>query len=101
MIIVRKIGVVNVIVNIVLMIDRKVWRNEVRDLGIMLLILLMFLEKWFMIFFWGVVLKNDMGECMMLINIFWWRYCDVICDLVVMVMEVKRMNIVCEKFSVL
>lgn len=61
---------VNVIVNIVLMIDRKVWRNEVRDLGIMLLILLMFLEKWFMIFFWGVVLKNDMGECMMLINIF-------------------------------
>ena len=69
MITARKIGVAKVIANIVPVTDRKVRRNEVRDLGTMSSIPLMSLEKRFMILPWGVVSKNDMGECMMLTNI--------------------------------
>lgn len=66
----RKIGVAKVIANIVPITDRKVRRNDVTDLGTMSSIPLMSLEKRFIILPWGVVSKNDMGECMMLTNIF-------------------------------
>ena len=65
----RKMGVAKVIANIVPITDKKVRRNEVIDLGTMSSIPLMSLEKRFMILPWGVVSKNDMGECMMLTNI--------------------------------
>ena len=99
MITARKIGVANVIANIVPMTDRKVRRNEVKDLGTMSSIPLMSLEKRFMILPWGVVSKNDMGECMMLTNIFWWRYRDATRDPAAMAMEAKRMKIACDKPS--
>lgn len=68
--IIKNMGVVKFIVNIEVMMVKNVCRNDDMFLGIILLMLLMFLEKWFMIFFCGVVLKNDIGECRMLFSIF-------------------------------
>lgn len=70
-------------------------------MGILLLIVLIFLEKWFMIFFRGVVLKNDMGECKIFLRRVWCRLCDVIFDLIVRYKDEMSVLVVCKKLRLL
>lgn len=69
MITARKIGVAKLIANNVPTTERKVLTNCMRLLGTMSSIPLISLEKRFMILPWGVVSKNDMGECIILTSI--------------------------------
>ena len=69
MIIAKKMGVAKLIVNIEAITAKKVLRNDETLLGTISSMTLISLEKRFMILPWGVVSKNDMGECMMLTSI--------------------------------
>ena len=68
----RKMGVAKLMVKIAPVTPNKVLMKVMRVLGTISSIPLISFEKRFIILPWGVVSKNDMGECIILTSILWW-----------------------------